>query len=172
MAEAEAAYLQLYDHHAALMRFITSLGTPMPREFAAAMEYAINSLMRRACSAEELDGERIRSLLREAHASNVSLDKTTTEFLLRRKLDALAGRFAAEPSNIERINDLQRALKIIKQMPFPVTFSGAQNHVYSVQAGLYVRTKRRAQRGDKKAQEWVDAYLNLSDLLMIRVPNP
>ena len=48
------------------MRFITSLGTPMPREFTAAMEYAINSLLRRACSAEELDGDRIRSLLREA----------------------------------------------------------------------------------------------------------
>ena len=147
VAEAEAAYLQLYDHHAALMRFITSLGTPMPREFAAAVEYAINSLLRRACSAEELDGERIRSLLREAQASNVSLDKTTTEFLLRRKLDALAGRFAAE------------------------NLWAAQNQVYSVQAGLYVRTKRRAQRGDPKAQEWVDAYLNLSELLMIRVPN-
>jgi hypothetical protein len=170
VAEAEAAYLQLYDHHAALMRFITSLGTPMPREFVAAVEYAINSLMRRACSAEELDGERIRSLLREAQASNVSLDKTTTEFLLRRKLDTLAGRFAAEPSNIDRISELQSALKIVKLMPFPVTLWGAQNQVYSVQAGLYVRTKRRAQRGDPKAQEWVDAYLNLSELLMIRVP--
>ena len=60
VAEAEAAYLQLYEHHAALMRFITSLGTPMPREFTAAIEYAINSLLRRACSSEELDGERIR----------------------------------------------------------------------------------------------------------------
>jgi alpha-amylase/alpha-mannosidase (GH57 family) len=170
VAEAEAAYLQLYDHHAALMRFITSLGTPMPREFATAIEYAINSLMRRACSAEELDGERIRNLLREAQASNVSLDKTTTEFLLRRKLESLAGRLAKEPSNLERLAELEGALKIVKQMPFPVNLWLAQNLVYSIQAGLYVRTKRRAQRGDLKAQEWVAAYLNLSELLMIRVP--
>jgi hypothetical protein len=170
VAEAEAAYLQLYDHHAALMRFITSLGTPMPREFATAVEYAINSLMRQACSAEELDGDRIRSLLREAQASNVSLDKTTTEFLLRRKLESLAVRLAKEPSNLERIAELQSALKIVKQMPFPVNLWAPQNHVYSIQAGLYARTKRRAQRGDPKAQEWVDAYLNLSELLMIRVP--
>ncbi len=171
VAEAEAAYLQLYDHHAALMRFITSLGTPMPREFSAAVEYAINSLMRRACSAEELDGERIRSLLREAQASNVSLDKTTLEFLLRRKLETLAGRFAAEASNIDRINDLQSALKIIKLMPFAVNMAVAQNQVYSVQTGLFTRTRRRAQRGDSKAQEWVDAYLTLSEMLMIRVPS-
>ncbi len=110
VAEAEAAYLQLYEHHAALMRFITSLGTPMPREFTAAVEYAINSLLRRACSGEELDGERIRNLLREAQASNVSLDKTTLEFLLRRKVETLAGRFAADPSSIDKLNDLRASL--------------------------------------------------------------
>jgi alpha-amylase/alpha-mannosidase (GH57 family) len=170
VTEAEAAYLQLYNNHASLMRFITSLGSPMPREFTAAVEYAINTLLRRACAAEEIDGERIRSLLREAQASNANIDKTTIEFLLRRKIEALALRFAGEPSKIERIFDLQQALRIIKQMPFPVNLWSAQNHVYSVQPGLYVRTKRRANRGDLKAQEWVEAYLNLSELLMIRVP--
>jgi alpha-amylase/alpha-mannosidase (GH57 family) len=170
VSEAEAAYLQLYNNHASLMRFITSLGSPMPREFTAAVEYAINTLLRRACGAEEIDGERIRSLLREAQASNANIDKTTIEFLLRRKIEALAQRFAAEPSKMERIADLQHTLKIIKQMPFPVNLWSAQNHVYSVQPGLYVRTKRRANRGDQKAQEWVDAYLNLSELLAIRVP--
>jgi hypothetical protein len=127
-------------------------------------------LLRQACSAEELDGERIRSLLREAQVSNVSLDKTTTEFLLRRKVETLAGRMAKEPSNLDRLFDLQSALKIVKQMPFPVNLWSAQNHVYSIQGGLYPRTRRRAQRGDSKAQEWVDAYLNLSELLMIKVP--
>jgi hypothetical protein len=169
VAEAEAAYLQLYEHHAALMRFITSLGTPMPREFTAAVEYAINSLLRRACSAEELDGERIRNLLREAQVSNLSLDKTTIEFLLRRKIEALAGRFAADPSNPDKLLDLLQALKIVKQMPFPVNLWSAQNHVYAIQTGLYPRTRRRAQRGDPKAQTWVENYLSLSELLSILV---
>ena len=170
VAEAEAAYLQLYDHHAALMRFITSLGTPMPREFTAAVEYAINSLLRRAVSTEELDGERIRSLLREAQASNVTVDKTTIEFLLRKKLDSLAGKFAADPVSIDKLLELRHALQIIKQMPFPVILWAAQNHVYAVQSGLYMRTKRRAQRGDTKAKEWLEAYINLSELLAIRRP--
>jgi alpha-amylase/alpha-mannosidase (GH57 family) len=169
VAEAETAYLQIYEHHAALLRFITSLGTPMPREFTAAVEYAINSLLRRACSAEELDGERIRSLLREARSSNLSIDKTTIEFQLRRKIDALAGRFASEPGNLDKLLDLQKALLIVRQMPFPVNLWSAQNHVYAIQSGLYPRTRRRAQRGDSKAQTWVENYLNLSELLSIRV---
>jgi alpha-amylase/alpha-mannosidase (GH57 family) len=169
VAEAESAYLQLYEHHAALMRFITSLGTPMPREFAAAVEYAVNSLLRRALSSDELDSERIRNLLREAQASNISLDKTTLEFLLRKKIDNLSARLAGDPSSIDKLNDLSNMVKIVKQMPFAVSLWSAQNHVYAIQHGLYLRTKRKAQRGDSKAQKWVDAYLALCELLCLRI---
>jgi alpha-amylase/alpha-mannosidase (GH57 family) len=169
VAEAESAYLSLYEHHAALMRFITRLGTPMPREFTAAIEYAINSLLRRACSSDELDGERIQSILREAQVSNVSLDRTTLEFSLRRKVETLSARFAADPSNLDKLEDLRGALNIVKQMPFPVNVWATQNHVYGIQGGLYQRTRRRAQRGDPKAKAWVEGYLQLSALLFIRV---
>lgn len=170
VAEAEAAYIQLYEHHAALMRFITSLGTPMPREFTAAVEYALNSLLRRACSDEELDSERIHNLLREAQIGNVALDRTTLEFLLRRKIEALSGRFAAEPSNVDKLKELETALRTVKQMPFAVNLWGPQNQVYAVQSGLFQRTRKKAQRGDARAKGWVENYLALSELLSIRVP--
>ncbi len=169
VAEAESAYLQLYDHHAALMRFIASLGTPMPREFSAAVEYAINSMLRRACSSDELDSERVHNLLKEARASNVNLDKTTLEFLLRRKLEMLASRFAADPGNLDKLSALQRALTIVKQLPFSVDIWSAQNQVYAMQNGLYARTLKKAVRGDVRAKLWTEGYLNLSDLLSIRV---
>jgi hypothetical protein len=141
----------------------------MPREFMAAVEYAINSLLRRACSSEELDADRIRNLLREAQISNVSLDKTTLEFLLRRKIEILAARFSADPSNLDKLNDLRNALKIVKQMPFTVNLWSAQNHVYAIQAGLFQRTRRRALRGDSRAASWVEGYLSLSELLSIKL---
>ncbi len=169
IAEAEAAYLQLYEHHAPLMRFVTSLGTPTPREFTAAVEYAINGLLRRALSSEELDGERIQNLLDEAQASNVLLDRTTLEFSLRKRVEILATRFALDPSNLEKLSDLRTALRIVKQMPFPVNLWVPQNHVYAIQGGLYQRNRRKAQRGDSKAQTWLESYLELCDLLSIRI---
>jgi alpha-amylase/alpha-mannosidase (GH57 family) len=169
VAEAEAAYLQLYEHHAALMRFINTLGTPMPREFTAAVEYAINSLLRRACASDELDGERIRNLLREAQSGNVSLDKTTLEFTLRRKIESLAGRFASDPFDAEKLDELKTALRIVKQMPFPVTVWLAQNHVYGIKGQFYEFTRNKATAGDAKAESWVNSFSQLCDLLMIRV---
>jgi alpha-amylase/alpha-mannosidase (GH57 family) len=169
VAEAEAAYLQLYEHHAALMRFLSSMGTPMPREFTAAIEYAINSLLRRACGAEELEEERIKSLLREAQVGSIALDRTTLEFLLRHKLEMLAKDFAAEPKDIERLRRLKQSLRIAKQMPFTVNFWSVQNEVYAIHTGLYPQIRKRAGRGEKKAQEWIDCYLQLSELLAIHM---
>ncbi len=169
VAEAEAAYLQLYEDHAALMRFLSSLGTPMPREFTAAVEYAINSLLRRACAADVLDGERIRNLLNEAQLSNTSLDKTTLEFLLRHRLEVLARHFAKDPGNIEKIEDLKKALHIARQMPFQVNLWSVQNDIYATQTRLYPQMRRRAARGDRKAQDWIDCYRKLNELLSIRL---
>lgn len=169
VAEAEAAYLQLYENHAALMRFISRLGTPVPREFTAAIEYAINVLLKRAFNAEELDADRIKALVREAKISNVPLDRTALEFSLRQKVDELSSRFASDPSNIEKLNEMRAALKMVRMMPFPVDVWTAQNFVYAIQSGLYQRMRRRAQRGDARAKAWVDDYLTLSELLSIRV---
>ena len=169
IAEAEAAYLQLYEHHAALMRFLASLGTPMPREFTAAVEYALNSLLRRAYSAEELDAERIRSLLREAQASQTALDKTTLEFILRHKIESLSRRFMADPSNLHSLDNLRNALRIAKQMPFPVHLWSVQNDIYALGDSICARMRRRAARGDSQAPDWITGYHQLCELLAIRV---
>jgi hypothetical protein len=141
----------------------------MPREFTAAIEYAINSLLRRACGAEELEEERIKSLLREAQVGSIALDRTTLEFLLRHKLEMLAKDFAAEPKDIERLRRLKQSLRIAKQMPFAVNLWSVQNEVYAIHTGLYPQIRKRAGRGEKKAQEWIDCYLQLSELLAIHM---
>jgi alpha-amylase/alpha-mannosidase (GH57 family) len=167
VAEAEAAYLQLYDHHAALMRYITSLGNPMPREFTAAMEYAVNSLLRRACSGEELDAERIKSLLREARAGNISLDRTTLEFLIRRRIETLSGQLARDPGSIDKLQALRSALRTGSQMPFNVNLWSAQNHVYAMHSGFLPKMRRKALK-DASAQRWIEEFHGLCAQLTIK----
>jgi hypothetical protein len=101
--------------------------------------------------------------------NGISLDKTTLEFLIRQKLEALAARFAGDPSNLDKLMDFQRALTILKQMPFPINLWQPQNHVYGIQTSLYPRIRRRAQRGESRAQQWLEQYVVLCDLLMLRI---
>ena len=97
LAETDNAFLDIYRNHAPLMRFISSLGSPMRKEFSAPMEHALNSLLRNAFSNEELDEARVRGLLKEAQYHGVTLDETTLEFTLRRTLERLAKRFGGDP---------------------------------------------------------------------------
>jgi hypothetical protein len=168
VAEAEAAYLQVYEHHAALMRYITSLGNPMPREFTAAMEYAVNSLLRRACSGEELDRDRIKALLREARASNISLDRTTLEFLMRRRIESLSAQLAADPGNLDKLQALRSALRTGSEMPFNINLWSAQNHVYAMRSSFVPKMRKKAQR-DARAQHWLEDFQGLCEQLTIRV---
>ena len=94
--EAEAAYRQLYEHHAPLMRFLIDLKTPLPKAFRTTAEYALNSHLRRAFS-DELDAGRIRSLLEEARLGGVDLDATTLEYTLRKTIERMAGRLREDP---------------------------------------------------------------------------
>jgi len=89
---------------------------------------------------------------------------------LRQKVDTLAGRFAGDPSNLAKLLDLHKCLTIVKLMPFPVNLWAAQNYVYAIQGRLYPRVRKRAQRGDAKAQTWLDSYVSLSELLSLRLP--
>ncbi len=167
VAEAEAAYLQLYEHHAALMRYISSLGNPMPREFTAAMEYAVNTLLRRACSGEALDGERIQSLLREARASNISLDRTTLEFLIRKRIETLAAQLAADPGSLEKLQALRSALSTGSRMPFSINLWSAQNHIYAMRSSFLPKMRRKALK-DSRAKAWMEDFLALCEQLTIR----
>jgi hypothetical protein len=167
VAEAEAAYLQLYEHHAALMRYISSLGNPMPREFTAAMEYAVNTLLRRACSGEAFDGERIQSLLREARASNISLDRTTLEFLIRKRIETLAGYLTADPGSLEKLQALRSALNTGSRMPFSINLWSAQNHVYAMRSSFLPKMRRKALK-DSRAKTWMEEFLSLCEQLTIR----
>jgi len=143
------------------------LGNPMPREFTAAMEYAVNTLLRRACSGEQLDGERIRSLLREARASNISLDRTTLEFLIRKRIETLSAQISADPGSIEKIQTLRATLSTGSQMPFGINLWSAQNHVYALRSSLLPKMRRKALK-DSRAQAWMEEFLGLCEQLTIR----
>jgi hypothetical protein len=169
MAETESSHLNLYQNHAPLMRFISGLGSPIPKELRATIEYALNSLLRRALAVDELDETRIGILLAEARDHKITLDVTTLEFTLRRNLERSANRFAADPTYLPAVNNLKLAVAIAKQMPFPVSLWSVQNRVYDVYLRIYKKFQRKAQKGDPKAQVWVRAFRSLARLADVRV---
>ncbi|MCL6566037.1 MAG: DUF3536 domain-containing protein [Acidobacteriia bacterium] len=170
LTEAELAYRQLYQHHAALMNFVTALGLPLPKRLQVAAEIILNSDLRRVLEAEDLSLERANALLDEAWRAGVQLDGPTLEFALRRTIERLARHFRAEPHALERLERLEAAVGLARSLPFSVNLWTAQNLFWEVLQSVFPTMQQRARSGDADSIRWLELFRRLGDNLLVRVP--
>lgn len=169
LEEAGAVYRQLYEHHAPLMRFLVSLGIPLPKALRTTAEYALNLHLKHAMAAEELDVDRIKSLLEEARAGQIELDSTTLEFTLRKSLERLALRFASSPADAGLLDKLTSVVDLLALLPFDVDLWTIQNVFYKCMRSVYPEVISRAERGNPEAKNWVARFRPMAEKLKLRI---
>jgi alpha-amylase/alpha-mannosidase (GH57 family) len=165
MAEVEAAHRQIYGHHVELMRLLIDAGMPLPRDFRASAESALNSLLRDAFVVEELEPGRVDRVLIEAKSLGIVLDAATLEFVLRKRIETLAEVVAADFANIHSIARLQKAVSLLHSLPFTVDLWWVQTLCHKWIAEAYRSFLEKAEKGDKEAQAWTVQVAALSEQL-------
>jgi hypothetical protein len=168
LQEAESLYRQIYDSRAPLLRFITNLRIPLPKGFAAAADFVLNSQLRAALERRPLDEKRVLKLLESARLEGVVLDSSTLEFAYRGSLERLAEDLAAETS-LTALEQFHDAARMLQGLPFGVDLWKAQNLFYQ----LLPRHRERqeaAQRGDETARSWITHFHSLGRLLSVKIP--
>ncbi|HJS74873.1 MAG TPA: DUF3536 domain-containing protein, partial [Vicinamibacteria bacterium] len=120
LEEAEDTLGHLYEHHGSTMRFLADVGVPPPRALSVAAEVVINSHLRRALAAENVDEVEVGSLIRDAALDGVSLDSPSLAFIARRALEDLARRFFDSPEDLGMLSRLRKRVTLTLSMPFEV----------------------------------------------------
>ena len=167
VADAEALYRQQYERQAPMMRFLANLGSPMPKAFRTAAEYAINSHLRRELAAEEPDAAQIKRFLDEAKLANVELDATTLEYQFRLTLERLAHRFEEDPLDIEALRRLDSAAALLPLLPFGVNLWTVQNICWDVMR--YAVRKNGAGLSDQASEAWLESFQNLAGRISLKI---
>lgn len=161
LAEAEAAYRQIYEHYAPLMRFLSNLGTPVPRGFQMAAEFALNTELRRLLEAVPLDLKRIPGLIDEAARVGVPLDKAGLGYTLERTIGQLTEQLAERPTRTPLIESLEAAVSLARTLPFEVDYWKTQNVYYDLLRTTFPDLRERARKGNKSARAWLVHFQNL-----------
>lgn len=169
LTQTEAVYRQLYENQASLMRFLSDLGTPLPKSFHMAAEFALNMGLQRQLQAEELDLNRLTTLLNEAREVKVPLDGVILGYTFKRTIERLAEQFRAQPAEIPLLQKLKALVGLARSLPFEVDFWKAQNVYYRTLQTIYPEFRDRAEKGEDSAQSWVDHFLALGEKLYVRV---
>jgi alpha-amylase/alpha-mannosidase (GH57 family) len=164
---AAAAYRTIYENQAPLLRFLNGLSIPVPPAFKAAADIALNSQMRQAFEQTELDRESIQGYLREAANTQVTLDITTLEYVIRQRLEKEAIEFAAHPGDVKTVQALIKLLEVIRFLPFPIALWEAQNAAYGPLIKAAEEHRQDLEKGDTVAQNWMSDLSALRENLRI-----
>ena len=167
LTSAAAAYRNIYENQAPLIRFLNSLNIPVPAAFKAAADVAINSQLRQAFERPDLDADNIQSYLKEAATSRVPLDTTTLEFAIRKRLEEQAARFAEHPDDMENLQRFRKQLELAQTLPFPVTLWEVQNISYAPLMKAIEERRLGAENNDPEAATWMKELSGLRDGLRI-----
>jgi len=170
MAEVEATHRQIYGRHAELMGLLIDSGMPLPRDFRASAESALNSFLRDAFSVDEPEPCRVDRVLKEAKTLGIALDAATLEFVLRKRIETMAEVVAADFANIHSIARLQKAVALLRALPFPVDLWWVQTLCHKWVGEAYGSFLERAEKGDKHAQAWTAEVVALSEQLGFLTP--
>ena len=170
MPEVEAAHRQIYQRHAELMRLLINSGMPLPRDFRASAESALNSLLRDAFAVDEPEPGRVDSVLEEAKTLGIVFDAATLEIVLRKRIETMAEAVAADFGNIHSIARLHKAIALLRSLPFSVDLWWVQTLCHKWMGEAYASFLEKTEEGDKDAQALIAQVAALSEQLRFLSP--
>jgi alpha-amylase/alpha-mannosidase (GH57 family) len=169
LEEASAAYRAVYEHHATLMRFLTSAGLPIPKALSASGDFALNRALKDAFQGESFDPPRIRGLLDEAAALNIALDVPTLEYALRRRIERTAREACQNPLDLANLQKLETVVSLARTTPLQVSLWEVQNICLPKLSSAYREVSSKSEQGDADRQEWLRLFASLTENLALRV---
>lgn len=163
------AFQHLYENHAPLMRFLSTLGVPQPGALRAAAEYAINSSLQAAVMGPTIDRQHIERLLDEANRTGIHLDDEQLRFALGAALDRLSSRLEQHKDDLRVLKELLSLVELAGAPPFQVNLFRTQNAYAELLETAYPATRTR-QAPD--GAEWGQLFAQLGERLHVKLPNP
>jgi hypothetical protein len=136
MDEAEAAYRQIYEHHAPLTGFLAGMGAPLPKMLQLTAEFVLNTSLRKEFLADEIDFDRVRTLLDTAAREKIQWDTAWLGYALTKRFGRMADELAVNPRGalLRRFN---QAIDLVRSLPFEVDLSHVQNVYFQLQQHVY-----------------------------------
>jgi hypothetical protein len=163
--EIHNTYRLLTDRFATLTRFLTDMQAPQLSVLAPAIEFVINSELRKQFENGSLDVERVKSLLAEGQTNKIDLDRPNLAFAVKGYLDRLSHEWNGKREEVDLVQRLLNAASLIHSLPVEINLWTPQNTYYGIATALQ---SEMASRTDDKARVWREKFEALGKELGFR----
>ena len=168
--DLEISYRRIYDNNYAIMNFLRDLNIPLSKPFAIAAEYIINLDLRRLFEAEEIDLQKLESLISAANKWQLALDVDLLGFTASPWIGNAMERIRGRPEDAPLLEMTAGALRLLETLPVELYLRKAQDSYFSLGQAFHGSMKDKAATGDETAQKWVAGFESLGLLLNVKVP--
>jgi len=172
LRQADDVYRELYQEHVPLMRFLSSQGIAQPRGFRLAAELALNTALRRELEAAETEPAALSAILEEAKSVGIELHEDGLGLAVQSTVERLFEDLRRAPTDLERLDRLERTVDLARSLPFEIDFWKVQNAYYQMLVQLLPARRREADGGFDDAARWIERFRALGEKLSVKVDAP
>jgi alpha-amylase/alpha-mannosidase (GH57 family) len=165
MDEAEEAYRRIYENHAPLMGFLSGMGAPLPKMLHLTAEFVLNTALRKEFMADQLDLERVQTLLDTAAREKIQWDEAWLGYALTKRFGRMADDLAVKPRE-DSLHRFNLAVDLVRSLPFEVDLRRVQNVYYQLLQHVYPVV---LEEGDEASQLWISEFTALGQKLRVCV---
>jgi hypothetical protein len=163
--DIEKHYRDIAYEHTPLARFLKDIGAPAPTALKTAVEFVLNCDLRREFESQEADPARVRSLVEEAQAENVDLQRDVLGYAIKGNLDRCLERLVKAPDDLTSLARTADLAEVVRTMGIEVNLWKTQNFCFQMIRTVAPDRKARAGQGDTAASEWLVQFSKLIEQL-------
>ena len=167
LGEVENSLAKIYEEHASLLHFMSSMGLPKPPALTMAEGFAVNSGLRRALEDDSLDLEHIRALIALAKTDGVPLEQHQLSYLIDQSMKRAMVALEADPLDFDHLERTIASVRTLREFPFPLNLWQPQNIWYDMltESPAFLRDLEQP----LAAERWRERFLELGRQMGIAV---
>ena len=168
--DVEAMYRRVFENSQPVMHFLLELNIPLPQLFIVAAERIVSIDLRRLFEAEEMDHDRLDSLLSLSKRFQLDLDRELLGFKAGAWVNGSMEKLQGAPGNTALMKEIGRTLSRLKSANIPLDLWKVQNLYFALREGENQLWRDFPEMDEQVLQAWRQSFAALGIQLDIALP--
>ncbi len=156
----------LYEDKVPLMRFLASIGVPIPDELRSTARVVLSHELTQLLADPDLDVETAQRLFEDVASFEVPVDREGLAFSLGHTIETAMDRWQAEPDSYGELDRVARLVELTRNVGLDVDLGDTQNRFYRAKESQFATM---AKRTSGPARKWAARFRQLGAGLEVKV---
>jgi len=168
LEEAESSLRAVFENHYTVMYALKENNIPLPKAFAASMEFILNADFKKLMELDGLELDKLKHIIDEFRKWGLEPDRNLLGFAASTKIDAMMSDIRSDPESLAPLEKINNLLATLDTFPLDLNLWRSQNIYFSTCQQFREDLKERRKKGDHQAAQWIELMKNLGKHLSVK----